>query len=128
MLLLLLTACISRVSSVELKDKDLIIQARKISKDGDVKVRIFPNFKDVSAGASKKIRLAMQYQADSSFYLYKGGIKQYAVNVIPVTNGIKDSYEYLLIFNSEQEKSNLKDTLVYQDKYINGKSYILSLN
>ena len=68
------------------------------------------------------LNTAMLYRMDSCFYLQQGKEKIYAILTQPIANGVKGSFEYLLSFEKQGIKNN-KWAFVYQDKYLNHKTY-----
>jgi len=85
-------------------------------------VRIFHAFKGSDA-QQLKLNEKMSYRMDSAFFFNNGIEKKYADEIIPVANGIKNCFEYVVIFN---EASKKQDSLIYKDKYITGETYQLS--
>lgn len=124
-------SCSKKPPFAEIKDKDLIVQASvKVLTDQDTigpeyKIRIFPVFK--GSNDEKKVREKLQYNVDSCFYMMKNAGKLYPDAVIPVANGIKDCYEYLVIFPKTAYTEPEISKLIYKDKYINSKTYQLTL-
>jgi hypothetical protein len=129
-ILISLFACRSKRPSAQKGDKELTIQATKIEADQEsgeeYRVRIFTGNKMDNA-AGKKVNESMQMGADSLFFRISNGLKEYPQAVIPVAASIKHSYEYILIFSGTHAENQDNEKLIYQDKYINGKTYELSL-
>lgn len=129
-LLISLFACRSKRPSAQNGDKELTIQATKIEADKEsgeeYRVRIFSSDKMDNA-AEKKINEGMQMGADSLFSRISNGLKEYPKAVIPVGSSIKHSYEYILIFSGTHADDQDNEKLIYKDKYMNGKTYELSL-
>ncbi|MCZ4222505.1 hypothetical protein [Pedobacter rhodius] len=129
-LILLLTVCsCKRAQKTLLKDADLTIQCiRKV--DADVPeqlnfmVRLFPE-KDKLAD-KKDLGVDMQLHMDSCFYTIQDGAKNYPLQVIPVANGVKNCFEYLLVFDNPAGGTEKYRTLTYHDKFINKKTYQLN--
>ncbi len=124
-------SCSRKQPFAETKDKDLLIQV--IGSKGlpdsaglEYKVRIFQELKK-EATDDKKLREKMMYQVDSVFYRMEGLEKQYAEGVTPIANGIKNCFEYLVVFPGTKPAGTHQDILIYQDKYINNKTYQLIL-
>jgi len=113
----------------EFKDKDITIQVIQLKDDaGDstltYKARVIPDKKlMIEINRSEKNNLL--YRMDSCFYINNGSYKTYASLVQPVANGVSDTFEYLLAF--DVAKADRKDSIkiVYHDKYINRKTYIV---
>jgi len=119
-----LLSCSSRLGG-EISNKDFVIQVqkKKISQDGTTEymVRVFPTLT-----ATPELSTKMQYQADSCYYLGHGGIKTYPEEIIPVAGGVKNCFEYVLIFAGDAS-SKTADIFFFNDKYLTGKTYQLSL-
>jgi len=132
LVLLMIFGCCKRDQKTLLKDADLSIQCiRKVDADmpGQLNymVRIFPE-KDGKDKPGKKQDLGvnMQFHMDSCFYTMQNGLKNYPLQVIPVVNGVKDCFEYLLVFDNPKQDMEAYPTLTYHDKYINEKTYELN--
>lgn len=110
-------------------DGDLAIQVRKAKagnpgRDDAFQVRLFV-LKTTEKGERQKLNEKMEYGNDSSFYRIRSGQKQYASGITPVSTGIRNCYEYLVFFSAG--KSEEQGGFVYTDRYINGRTYQLSL-
>lgn len=121
--------CRRKGDFIEMKDKDLSIQVMKMNRgeDSDMheyRIRIVP----YSIPSSHTLQGDMWYKADSTIYLFDGTNKVYPVIMEPIANGIKNSYEYLLTFSKTTSADEVKLNLVYADRYINNRTYILDLN
>lgn len=121
-------SCSGKSPFTEIKDEDLCIQVSDLPSSDtaslEYKVRIIP----VKESASdQQIKQKMSFNVDSCFYRYEGTAKQYPDGVIPIANGLKNCYEYVVIF-SKNGNTSANTTLTYQDRFISGKSYQLSLN
>lgn len=121
-------SCSKGISIAEIKDKDLLIQAscKNNSSAGqgrEYKVRIFPELKNGET-IDRKINEQMSYNMDSCFYKMKDKEKQFPETVIPIANGVKNCFEYLIVFaeNTAVEEIN---KLQFESKYINHTSYQL---
>ncbi|WP_316815868.1 hypothetical protein [Pedobacter nyackensis] len=121
-------SCSKSVAVVEIKDKDLLIQATcqegsSAEPDLEYKVRIYPELK-YGESVDKKVNEQMAYQIDSCFYKIRGVEKEFPETVIPIPNGIKNCFEYLIVFPG---KANDKEPneLLYDSKYINATTYKL---
>lgn len=129
--LILEMACKSGDSFIEVKDEKLTIQLTKLQNEEDVtessyRLRILPDrslYNDVEA-----FRHLMWYSLDSTVYIEGKNGKTYPDMIQPVSNGIKDSFEYLLVFNDEKNSANAISRLIYDDKYFTKKAYILDLD
>ncbi|QNR87024.1 hypothetical protein H9N25_11880 [Pedobacter riviphilus] len=126
--MLALSACKRKTTSVKQQDKDLMIQVKQEDAVDDstkiaYQVRIFNQMKLSDQGA-KKIIEVMAYGQDSSFYKLKGLEKIYPVGVVPVANGIKNCFEYVVLFD-KVEIAETVGTFVFSAKNINGKTYQL---
>ncbi|WP_316824680.1 hypothetical protein [Pedobacter miscanthi] len=129
MLLAILFGCRAKNQIAELKDSDLTVMAirNRNATDGEgntYKVRIFPS-KLVLENGGNKLAEEMLYRPDSSIYLIHGSKKDYPLYIEPVSNGVKGSYEFLVAFNAAANRKT--DTLIYQDKFINQKKYVLAI-
>jgi len=130
--LIILASCGHGNSSFsEIKDHDLTIQVMQLKDDGDsiitYKARLTPD-KQLLETKSKDEKQALYYTMDSCFYINKGNIKIYAALVQPIANGVSGSYEYMLQFEKDKKLNTDSINLVYQDKYINRKTYSLKMN
>lgn len=128
MLLTLMVSC-KQAQKTLLKDADLSIQCiRKADADDteqlNFMVRIFPE-QDKFA-KNKDLGVDMQLHMDSCFYTLQNGAKNYPLQVIPVANGVKNCFEYLLVFNNPTGGTEKYRTLTYHDKFINKKTYQLN--
>jgi hypothetical protein len=125
-LVIFFISCSKSVTEVEIKDKDLLIQAtckEGSSSDQEYKVRIFPELK-YGESVDKKINEQMAYQIDSCFYKLRGIEKEFPEAVIPVSNGIKNCFEYLIVFSGKKDDQEPNE-LLYESKYINATTYKL---
>ncbi|TKC55289.1 hypothetical protein FBD94_25205 [Pedobacter hiemivivus] len=128
MIVIFFISCSKGISITEIKDKDLLIQAscKESSSDGhdqEYKVRIFPELKSGET-IDRKITEQMSYNMDSCFYKMKGKEKQFPETVIPIANGIKNCFEYLIVF-SDDAAAQETNKLQYESKYINNTTYQL---
>lgn len=111
----------------EVRSGNLSFQMLRMKNAGDTtalncRVRITP-----SANYSLN-PVDFYYKMDSCFYL-KAGTKIFKPTIVEaVPNGIKGCFEYLLSFDISQPMKLMPVQLVYQDKYIDGKPYIILLN
>ena len=111
-------------------DKDITFQIVNISKNGtnqDISygARIIPSavFKGADSKATKE---NLMYRMDSCFYLQSGWKKIYPQLTQPVSNGLKNTFEYLLTFDMPSFEED-KWFFVYEDRYLNKKKYTLKL-
>ena len=128
-LLISLLACRSKRPSAQKGDKELTIQATKVKADNsgeEYRVRIF-SIDKMDNAIVKKINEGMRMDTDSLFSRISNGLKEYPQIVIPVAASIKNCYEYILIFNEAPAYNQDSQVLIYQDKYINGKTYEMTL-
>lgn len=121
-------SCSKPASVAEIKDKDLLIRATfkaggSADSDQEYKVRIFPELK-YGEPVDKKVNEQMAYQIDSCFYKIRGKEKQFPDAVIPVANGIKNCFEYLVVFSGKADHK-AQNELHYESKYINATTYKL---
>lgn len=110
----------------ELNNKELSIQIMEGEQQRETveyKVRVFHHLTEprVLQELSKK----MQYHADSSFYREENGKREYAESVVPIPNGIKNCYEYIVAFTRHNKPD--PGILNFSDQYITGKTYQLKL-
>ena len=128
MIVALLFSCKAKDRVAQLKDDDLTVMAIRSSQatDGEntFKVRIFPS-KVVLENGSNKLTEEMLYRSDSCMYLLHGDKKDYPLYIEPVSNGVKGSYEFLVAFSKTPNQKS--DTLIYHDKFINQKKYVLAI-
>lgn len=124
-LVVFLVAC-TKVKFAQVKESDLSVQvnATKKTDNKEYQIRIFYEFKGNEA-KNKWFIQQMQYRMDSCFYLLNGDTKEYPESVVPVANGIKNCFEYVATFGYGSNAS--QDELYYTAKYINDKTYQLSL-
>jgi hypothetical protein len=121
-------SCSKPVSVVEIKDKDLLIQATcKAGTSGEpgqeYSVRIFPELR-YGEPVDKKVNEQMAYRIDSCFYKLRDKEKQFPEAVIPIPNGVKNCFEYLVVFSGKADQ-NEPNELLYDSKYINATTYKL---
>jgi hypothetical protein len=122
----------TKSSFKELTDHGLTIQIMKLqdpSKDKmDItySVRLLPD-KKLIAEKDNSVKTALWYRMDSCFYLQAGKKKIYADIVQPIANGVSGGFEYLLSFDAGAV-ANDKWNLIYQDKYLNHRKYMLNTN
>ncbi len=114
----------------EIKDKHLTLQVMKVQEGEDrsmleyrVRLLVNPNI-DVN----KQLGQKMWYHTDSCFYFAEGERRIFPMVQEPVANGIKNSFEYLLLFNSHDLPEDRKLELTYRDLYISDKTYSFDLN
>ncbi|MBT2563805.1 hypothetical protein J7E50_21400 [Pedobacter sp. ISL-68] len=128
MLVALLFSCKAKDQVAQLKDDDLTVMAIRNSQatEGETtfQVRVFPS-KVVLENGSNKLTEEMFYRSDSCMYLLHGDKKDYPLYIEPVSNGVKGSYEFLVAFNKTPNQKS--DTLIYHDKFINQKKYVLAI-
>ncbi|MDB5146545.1 MAG: hypothetical protein JWQ57_565 [Mucilaginibacter sp.] len=126
MIILLIQGCKTDETGKTITDKGLTISMSAV-KDaaGDNKGLAFKAMLVPSAtliaDSGKALNLAMTFKNDSAFFIEKNGEKIFAAMVQPVANGIKGSFEYLILFNPVQQTDTL--SVVYQDKFLNKKRY-----
>ncbi|WP_139112905.1 hypothetical protein [Mucilaginibacter sp. PPCGB 2223] len=89
-------------------------------------MRLIPD-KQLIEEKSSNQKTALYYKMDSCFYIAEGLKKNYAVMVQPVANGVSGTYEYLLEFENGNAPQADTINLIYNDKYINQKSYSLKI-
>jgi hypothetical protein len=128
MLVAVLFSCKAKDHVAQLKDDDLTVMAMRNSQttEGETtfQVRIFPS-KVVLENGSNKLTEEMLYRSDSCMYLLHGDKKDYPLYIEPVSNGVKGSYEFLVAFSKAPNQKS--DTLIYHDKFINQKKYVLAI-
>jgi hypothetical protein len=128
MIVALLFSCKAKDQVAQLKDDDLTVMAIRNSQategENTFKVRIFPS-KIALENGSNKLTEEMFYRSDSCMYLLHGDKKDYPLYIEPVSNGVKGSYEFLVAFNKTPNQKS--DTLIYHDKFINQKKYVLAI-
>lgn len=125
-----LISCTAKSPSGQYFDNDIKVMAqlKKTTSTDAVQtfmVRVFPDQKIIE-NRKEEITESFLYHADSCFYLLKNNTKVYPEYVEPIANGIKGSYEFLVEFN-DQDFSLKEYTLIYQDKIINNKKYVLAI-
>lgn len=121
-LAILFTCCREKNISAEMMDKEILIQGMWQKQSEQVKIRIFP--KMISRiDDDKKINEQMMFGIDSCFTKVIAGKRVYPIGVIPISNGVKNCYEYLLTFPKQEEDGEFE--VLYQDKFINKKVYKL---
>ncbi|MFI5160461.1 MAG: hypothetical protein ACHQHN_04250 [Sphingobacteriales bacterium] len=90
------------------------------------KVRIYLGKAVTSKGYDESVNF--YYHMDSCFLVRTMGGNELPVLVQPVNNGISGCYEYLVSMDISKAMRLKKLELIYQDKFIDGKRYILNLN
>ncbi len=131
-LLMLLASCKSGQSDFqEIRESGLTVQVMGIRENedtalGDYRVRIFPE-KGIEDTIGKETQNNMLYKMDSCFYLLDKSRPTYPVGLEPIANGMKNSYEYLLLFDKETGIASDSLKLVYKDQYLNKKAYVFNL-
>lgn len=116
----------------EVRSRSMTLEIMKMADKNDTvvlnyKVRIYPAKQWLAnrpAGAVNDLN----YRMDSCFAVRAGSVKQPAVFVQPVANGVKDCFEYLVSFEMGNAMKMKTLQLVYTDKYIDGHTYFLDLN
>lgn len=117
----------------ETQDSDVVIQVMKLNDsipDTSVLkygVRIFPS-KKMAKILTDKSKENLWYKMDSSFYLQSGPLKVYASLTEPISNGQKNNFEYLLIFEKTSRLSPNDLKLAFNDQYISHKTHYFQLN
>lgn len=91
------------------------------------KIRIYPAKQWIEDHTSDQ-KNGLFYHMDSCFSIRAGKASFNATMVQPVNNGIANCFEYLLLFDIDPAMKNARLSLVYKDKFIDGKPYILNLN
>lgn len=131
-ILVIIVSCSSGKGFWELSDGDMRLQLMDMDSGPEgvetqsFRFRIYPG-KAISDRMDAEARSAMWYKMDSSVYLLTGAGKIYPIAIEPVSNGVKNSFEYLILF--ENTVAKVKDlSLVYQDNYLTRKSYSFILN
>jgi hypothetical protein len=111
-------------------DKAITVQAAKLPYEAhdslalNFKVRIL--LKDDESGKQAQAENQL-YRMDSCFYIQSGASKYYPVITQAIATGAGKHYEYLVSFEAYPMVTRKTLNLVYQDKYINKKSYVLLL-
>lgn len=130
MALAVLGSCKQRSGVSQTKDGDMVVQVMQLPRsagdnndDISYKVRIIPS-KTLMEGKATVDKNGLYYRMDSCFYIKNGGKKQYPDLVQSVANGISGTYEYLLQFEKDDQPADSID-MVYQDRYINKKAYLI---
>jgi hypothetical protein len=135
---LVLSACATGVKRwtadikdyAQTSDKAITVQAAKLPYEAhdslalNFKVRIL--VKDAVMGSQAQNENQL-YRMDSCFYMQSGTSKYYPVITQAIATGTGKHYEYLVSFEAYPMVSRKTLNLVYQDKYINKKSYVLLL-
>lgn len=128
MSLSLFASCKHSRPFMEAKDADLTVQIMAMDDSSNdqhsisYRARLIPD-KQLMEGKTREEKNALYYQMDSCFYFTVGGVKTYAALVQPIANGVSGSYEYLLQFEKPKLLNTDTMSFVYQDKYINKKTY-----
>jgi hypothetical protein len=90
-------------------------------------IRIYPSGKETDAKTAVRTT-GFYYGMDSCFSLQSGKVNVKPSYFQPVNNGIAHCFEYLLSFAVARSMQSGPVELVYQDRIIDGKRYILELN
>ncbi len=118
---LLMMSCRHKIPAVSIVDEEMTIHAMTRSEPdsaGVYNVRILPKKELLEQNST--IGRNMMYGADSCFYIMEGVHKIYPIGTECIANGVANSFEYLVRFDSK-----VSAELFYQDKYINKKNYHL---
>jgi hypothetical protein len=121
---------LSEFKQVDGKLCSMQIMKMDVKKDTTVlnyKVRIYPSKKWMSENEAQGMDL-FSYRMDSCFYLQTGKLQRKPLFVMPVANGVKGSFEYLLSFGLDNSIKMRPLQLVYVDKYIDMDICTLDLN
>jgi len=109
-----------------LSDRDIEVQVLKIEEASQIyRVRIL-----LSEGSIKEKNVRqedMWYKTDSCFYLNYKGRARSPVSIEPISNGLKNIYEYLVAFDEMTEIDGERMEFIYRDKFINKRTYKISL-
>ena len=141
MMLLILVSCRNRTEQwldnmagfQSLKGKTLSLDIMKVKPAKEdtteimYKVRLYPD-KAWLENATGKQKESLSYSMDSCFSLRAGTVKYMPDMMQPVSNGVAGCQEYLLSFGVEAAMKYKKLQLVYNDRYIDGKTYQIILN
>jgi hypothetical protein len=138
MIIILFTLCACRTATErwldglagfkELRTPAFRLQAMKVTPAAPdtasvtYQVRIYP-----SRGGTDQAT-GFYYGMDSCFSLQSGKVNVKPSYFQPVNNGIAHCFEYLLSFPVTRSMRSGPARLVYQDRIIDGKRYILELN
>ena len=124
----MLCACKSQNRLLQTGDSSLTVQVMRLPADDKAtvsyKVRLITS-KSLLEGKTTEQKNAMWYKMDSCFYLQQGTGKIYAALVQPVANGVSNTYEYLVEFDNDKEIVDDNVAMVYDDKYLNRRKYIV---
>jgi hypothetical protein len=91
------------------------------------KIRIYPS-KQWAESKTSEQKSGMYYGMDSCFSLQAGKKNLKPSLFQPVNNGIANCYEYLISFEVREVIKSTQVELLYHDKLIDGKQYIVELN
>lgn len=121
----------SLVAYKEIKDKAMELELMK-SPENDTtvlnyKIRIFPA-KAWLENQPSNSGYNFNYRMDSCFFIKAGNVKHYPLFTQPIANGIKNCFEYMVSFQTDNGIKMKELQLMYADKYINGKTYSFELN
>jgi hypothetical protein len=114
----------------EMHSVSLSIEILRMRSGGDTtainyRVRIRPSAKNMGIPGEQ---FNFYYKMDSCFFLRSGNKTIRPAFVEAVPNGIKGCFEYLLSFNIDASAKLRPLDLIYQDRFIDLKPYVLSLN
>jgi hypothetical protein len=128
LLLVLLAGCKPEIYTTG--DAQIRIEAtpdtkQHAEKEPALHIRIFDQ-RQPEDNQRQQLRAKMNFLSETNFYMIIGGKKIPFEGIIPIANGVKDCFEYMVILPG-QEKTAHPDVIIYQDQYITGKSYQLSL-
>jgi len=130
MVMVLLISCKPKPQLMQAGDQELTIKLMKLKDKADpgntlsYQARLIPGKKKNETGTNET-KQDLLYRMDSTFYIIEHHKKIYASLVQPVANGLKDSYEYLLQFESDSMLDDQQIEMIYQDKYISKRTYRL---
>lgn len=128
-LALLFQACSSSKNTTPAGADSISISARALPDTSSyaLAVRVFTP-KTAIQELSKELKDSLWYRMDSCFYLNSGGEKIYPEGLEAVAGANKNCFEYLLLFDRQAANIQRPVSLVYHDRYLDGKTHSFQIN
>lgn len=116
----------------EIRSRSMHIELMKMDTEKaftflNYKLRIYPVQSWIEEHESARVE-DMNYHMDSCFFIQEGKNKYAPLFVQPVANGVKHCFEYLLSFPIQKVVKKPGISMVYSDKFIDHKTYLINLN
>jgi hypothetical protein len=118
----------------EIKSGTLSLQALRMKSAANdttelnYKVRIYPSRSWLANNRSAASTRDFYYRMDSAFTLKYGSQTMRPQLVQPVANGLSNCFEYLISIEITPEIKMKHISILYRDKFIDGRQYTMDLN